>query len=322
VAGNGLLERGEEMGRIADSLGRVAAGTGQLVVVDGDAGVGKTELVQTALRQARGRGMSVLSGLGVELERDYAFGVARQMFAPLLRAGAGVEHGFDGPAALVRPLLTGTPIASGDDGEFPYLHGFFWLVANLSESAPVVLALDDAHWSDVPSLRAMLYLLQRLEELHVCLLVAIREGEPASPVRLLSELKAHPKACVLRPAPLSRGAVEAIVEAQVGAADQAFVDACDEVTGGNPFLLGELMAAVKAEGVAVTGGGAQHVRELLPRRVLHATMLRLTRLGPDARALAQAVAVLGGRGELRIAAALADLDAEAAAMSADAFLRP
>jgi DNA-binding CsgD family transcriptional regulator len=76
---------------------------------------------------------------------------------------------------------------------------------------------------------------------------------------------------------------------------------------------------VKAEGVATTGLGAQRVRELLPRRVFDATAMRLTQLTPDARALARAVAVLGGRGELRIAAALANLDAEAGAAAADAL---
>ena len=308
------------MERIAESLHRAAAGTGGLVVIEGDAGVGKTELLRTALQHARAKDMCALSGHGVELEREYAFGVARQVFSPLLRLGDGVDDRFDGPAGLVLPLLAGTPIPSGADGEFPYLHGFFWLVANLSESAPIVVAIDDAQWSDMPSLRAMLYLLQRLEELHVCLVVAIRDGEPASPVRLLSELRAHPRACVLRPAPLSREGVEAIVRKQLGGADPMFVDTCAELTGGNPFLLGELLAAVQADGVPATDSGAQRMRELLPSRVLDATMLRLTRLRPEAGALARALAVLGGRGELRIAAALADLDADTAAAAADALI--
>ena len=313
-----LLERDEEMGLIVASLGGAATGTGQLLVVEGDAGVGKTELVRLALARARGRGMLVLSGHGVELEREYPFGVARQVFSPLLRQGG--DAGFEGPARLVRPLLAGSTTRSGADGEFPYLHGFFWLVANLSESSPLVLALDDAHWSDVPSLRALLYLLQRLEELHVCLLVAIRNGEPAAPVRLLSELRAHPRARVLRPAPLSRDAVDEILRVELGASTPGFVAACHEVTGGNPFLVGELIAAITSEGVPTTDRGVQRVRELLPRRVLDATLLRLTRLGPDATAFARAIAVLGGRGELRVAAAVAGLDPHAAAAAADALM--
>ena len=321
MPGAALLERSEEMNRIAESLRHAAEGAGRLVVIEGEAGVGKTELVRAALDYSRVQGMCALSAQGVELEREYPFGVARQLFSPLLRLGDCVDDRFYGPARLVRPLLTGTPIAaSGADGEFPYLHGFFWLVANVSESVPIALALDDAHWSDTPSLRTMLYLLQRLEELPVCLVVAIRNGEPASPVRLLSELRAHPRTCLLRPAALSREGVAAIVEARLGVADPALVDTCNELTRGNPFLLGELIAAVDTDDVPGTASGARRVRALLPRRVLDATMLRLARLGSEASAIARALAVLGGYGEPRIVAALAELDPDAAAVAADALI--
>jgi DNA-binding CsgD family transcriptional regulator len=313
-----LLERDAEVRQLVGALGGAAAGTGQLVVVHGPAGVGKTELVGAAMRQARTRGIRTLSGHGVELEREHPFGVARQIYAPLLRdAPTGVDDRFSGPARLVRPLLDGSPTGAGD-GEFPFLHGLFWLVGNITESAPVLVALDDAHWSDRPSLRALLYLIQRLDELAVCLVVAIRDGEPSTPIRLLTEIEAHPGAHVLRPAPLSASALARLVRARLGKADAEFIDACVEVTDGNPFLLSALLATVEAEGIAATAAGAERVRQLVPPAVLDATLVRLDAIGSDATAIARALAVLG-RGELRTVATLARVAPDAAAAAADAL---
>jgi DNA-binding CsgD family transcriptional regulator len=316
VTAGQLLERRFELERIADALARVAAGTGTLVVVEGAAGVGKTELLRNAVGQGRVRQMRTLCGHGVELEQEFPFGVARQMFGPLLREVGVMGDTFRGPAGLVRPLLEGSLPSSRADGEFPFLHGFFWLVGNLAESGPVVLAVDDAHWCDAPSLRALLYLIERLEDLPACLVVAIRTAEPGTPTRLVAELMAHSGSCTLRPAPLSRCAVAKIVRGRVGTADESFVEACAEVTGGNPFLLSELLAAVDAEAVTPTAHGAAGIRQLVPRQVLDATLVRLARFGPEATALSRALAVLGGGGELRVIARIAGIAPDTATTAA------
>ena len=108
AAGGSLLERSAELARIESALSGARDGTGRFVVVEGPAGIGKTELLAAARSAAADGGMRVLRSRGTELERDFAFGVARQLFEPplaeaselervdLLQAAAGVAAGFLG----------------------------------------------------------------------------------------------------------------------------------------------------------------------------------------------------------------------------------
>jgi DNA-binding CsgD family transcriptional regulator len=106
--------------------------------------------------------------------------------------------------------------------------------------------------------------------------------------------------------------VAALVEAEYGdvRVDGDFAVACHGATGGNPFLLRELLRQLSAEAVAPTAASVAVVRQLAPPTVARAVLLRLARLGDAASALARAVAVLGDGTALRRACALADLDEE------------
>jgi len=125
----------------------------------------------------------------VDLEADFAFGVVRQLFERRLASVGGDEREtlLVGPAAATRPLLLGRfTESSAYDTSFAVLHGLYWLAANLSAVRPLLLAVDDAHWADEPSLRWLAYLVPRLEGPRVALLVtsaiAARRGYPASVV--------------------------------------------------------------------------------------------------------------------------------------------
>ena len=87
------------------------------------------------------------------------------------------------------------------------LHGLFWLVSNLADLGPLVLAVDDAHWADGPSLWFLAYLARRLSGLALLLVVAVRPREPGGQGELVSALSEEPAVGVLRPAPLSEAAV-------------------------------------------------------------------------------------------------------------------
>src|SRR5262249_15014677 len=157
----------------------------------------KTSLLEEACRQAAGRGHEILRARGSELEAEFVFGVIRQLFERRLASAdlAEREGLLAGPAGAVRPLLLGEIAEpSASDTSFSVLHGLYWLAANLADRRPLLLAVDDAHWSDEASLRWLAYLAPRLEGLALALLVALRPMEPASAGASLAALCAQAQA--------------------------------------------------------------------------------------------------------------------------------
>jgi DNA-binding PadR family transcriptional regulator len=121
---------------------------------------------------------------------------------------------------------------------------------------------------------------------------------------------------VLRPAALTRpGSAELVAQQLRRPGPEGFADACHVATSGNPFLLRELLRALAPDGAADEQLTAVRVERIAPETISRATLARLRRIGPDAGALARAVAVLGKGAELRDAAALAGLDTIAAIAS-------
>src|SRR5215208_4649528 len=212
VAGH-LLERSRELARIQSALAAARSGRGTFVVVEGPAGIGKTALLAAARTVAASDGMHVLRSRGTELERDFAFGVVRQLFEPplaetseleradLLHDAAGVAAGLLG---LPGAPTTDGPAYSGVDPSFAILHGLYWLCANLTAIAPVCLVVDDVHWADAPSLHYLAFLLTRLEELDAALVLATHPREAGTDVELLATVTTDPSAEVIRLPPLTR----------------------------------------------------------------------------------------------------------------------
>src|SRR5215207_358183 len=326
AAAGRLLERSAELARIQSALAHARSGRGTFVVIEGPAGIGKTALLAAARTGAASDGMHVVRSRGTELERDFAFGVVRQLFEPpladaseaeradLLEAAAGVAAGLLGlPGA---PLADGPP-ASGVDSSFAVLHGLYWLCANLAAVAPLCVVVDDVHWADAASLRYLAFLLTRLEELDAALIVATRPREEGTDAELLETVTTDPSADVVRLPSLTSAAVAEIIESTLtGLPDPVFVDACVRATRGTPFLLRVLVEALSEGGIAPTAEGARHVERIGARTVGHSIRLRLRRLPEHAGRLARALAVLE-QGDLLQAAQLAELDDAAASDAAD-----
>jgi DNA-binding CsgD family transcriptional regulator len=321
-----LLEREGELRRIEQGLAAACAGRGCLILVEGPAGIGKTALVGSARSASEAAGMRVLRARGAELEHDFAFGIVRQLFEPALAETPELERSelLQGPAGLAGRLL-GLPgaVAEHDalpespDPSFAVLHGLYWLCANLAADRPLCLVVDDAHWADTPSLRYLAFLLPRLEELKVAVLLAARRGEPGAATALIDALAGDASTRLVDPSPLSPSAVTQLVEAGLGATpDPAFVAACHRATGGTPFLVHQLVAALHEDGVEPTAAAATGVELLGARGLGRWIVARLDRLAPTAARLARAVAMLEA-GELDHAAALAGLDRAEAAAAAD-----
>ncbi|HET7668589.1 MAG TPA: LuxR C-terminal-related transcriptional regulator, partial [Mycobacterium sp.] len=249
------------------------------------------------------------------LERGFGFGIVRQLLEGALIGADGAERDrlLAGAARLAQPVFTDVAAAEETgDVAFATLHGLYWLVVNLTERAPLLLAIDDAQWADEPSLRFLLHLAHRLAGLPVVVALTVRSDadrhrEDLRPLML----EARPP--VLRPRPLGEPSVARLVRNSLGDdASDELCRACAEATGGNPFLLSELLGEFRRDARPADAIDPGAVDRLAPERIAAAVLLRVSRLDPQAPALARAVAVLGEQARLTMCAELAGLDVRTA----------
>ncbi|MGE5286555.1 MAG: helix-turn-helix transcriptional regulator [Micromonosporaceae bacterium] len=317
-----MLERDGELAAVAAAAAAAEAGRGAFLLVEGPAGIGKTTLLRAACARFSVPGLQILTARGLALERGFPYGIVRQLIEPV-RAAAGPGEWdalLDGAAGLAARVFDWAEAGSVED-DIPYAttHGLYWLVANLAARRPLMIAVDDAHWADAPSLRWLAHLAARIDGLPVALLLAVRGGpdEPA----MLGDLRASPACTLLRLGPLGSDATASLVRERLGEqADAKLCQACHVSTGGNPFLLESLTAALRTPGGDAPGGDAlSRVESLGPQPVAQAVLRRVSQLGEGAGRLTRALAVLGGPAPLRHAAALAGQDLPHAAQLADSL---
>jgi DNA-binding CsgD family transcriptional regulator/tetratricopeptide (TPR) repeat protein len=321
-----LLERERELERVRAALRAAGQRAGAALVIEGAAGMGKSRLLEEARVLASDLGLRILAARATELEQGFPFGVVRQLFErPLMEADSDErERWLAGAAALAADVLTGAATsaprapppgpAAGDPG-YAWQHGLYWLASNLAADLPLVLVVDDLQWCDAPSARVLAFIARRLEGQPLALILTTRPLDPAlTPER--ATLVGDPGVELLRPSPLTEAAVGALVAARLSdEPDDRFVRACLEVTGGNPFLVGELLEELAARGIDPRAAAADDVGTIVPTGVANAVLLRLARLAPEAAVLARALSALGDGAQMGDAARLAGLtgaDPEAA----------
>jgi DNA-binding SARP family transcriptional activator len=317
AAPDDLVERDDELRRIAAAAARLADGRGGVLLLEGPAGIGKTRLLSELRDRAVAAGADVREARATTLEREYGFGVARQLFD-----GIGPDHPAVAAAPGARAVLGHGDSSAAGEGLFAAFHGLHHVVAELADERPLLLAIDDLQWSDTESLRFVAYLARRLARVPVLLAATIRTGEPGVEEELLAELAVDPEVDVVEPQPLTGAAAAQLVRLRLGAqADEAFAAACHTVTAGNPLLLRQLLTALEAEGVVPDAAHAADVRAIGPRAVARTVLLRLARLPGGTVAVARAVAVLGENPGLPAIAALADIPEAEAADAIDVLYR-
>jgi len=306
-----LLERAGETGDLQRALAEANRGRGAALLIEGEAGIGKTALLDEARRAARALGGTVLTGVGSPLEGAVPFGLARQLLLPF--AEAAQLHPQRGAAALAAPALgldAGTS-PPGPDAAFAAVHGLVWLVADLADArGPLLLCLDDLHWADPASLRSALALAARMSDLPALLLGA---GRPAE---RLAELRAVARP--VRPRRLTPDAVGTLLAAELGAEPAAaFAGAAHDETGGLPLQALALASALRREGIRPDEDQIARLRALGSSELAASVAARLGAASPSASALACAAAVGGHGRPLAEIALLAQVPGRAAAEAAD-----
>jgi DNA-binding CsgD family transcriptional regulator len=310
-ATTGLLERENELATIEATLEGARSGDGRLLLIEGEAGAGKTSLLSAVAESAAQSEFLLLRASGSEYERDFPYGVVRQLLEPILAEETRRAELLSGSAALAAPVFE--PETAPADGRDPFSiqHGLYWLVADLAESAPLALLVDDAQWTDVVSLRALAYLARRLGDLPLVLALTVRSGERGEHTELLGALRREPQCELIVPPPLSEEASATLAAEELGRQpSERFNQACHDATMGNPFLMVELLRSLGAEGTEPSDASAGRLAQIAASGVSRAILTRLGQLGSSAIEVAQAVAVLEPNAEVRMIAALAGLTGE------------
>ncbi|GAA4978806.1 LuxR family transcriptional regulator [Yinghuangia aomiensis] len=302
-----LLEREGELRALLNAVELVSDGGSSCILVEGEPGLGKTCLLDELREAASSAGLRVATARGSVLEREFAFGVARQLFEPILNTltpeeKASLLTGAASASAVLEPPRSDQPPA----GDFASLHGLYWFTANLGSERPLVLVVDDLQWADEASLRFIAYLLPRLSGLRVLLAVGMR---PEDPGPLTAQIATDPSCERVRLAPLSPdGAARLLSQILPTAPETDFAVAAHAATGGNPLLLRELARVVRDRSLAPTAANAGRLSELGADAIGLRVGVLLGQLSFREGVLARAVAILGGDADLTLAADIAGLD--------------
>lgn len=248
-----LLEREQELAKLNEHLEHAAMGQGRLVLIGGEAGVGKTALVDEFCQQIAGTA-SVLRTTCDALSTPGPLGPVRDL-APALGLRIDLSSG------------------EGDTRE-ELLRGV--LAAFAARSEPTVVIGEDAHWTDGATLELLRFLGRRIGGLRTLFVVTYRDDEIGvdHPFRLvLGDLATAPTVHRMSVLPLSENAVS-----QLAAGSGRDVPALHRLTGGNPFFLTEVLGAEGGE---------------VPASVGDAVLARAARLSREARAVVDVAAVIG-----------------------------
>ncbi|MET9152136.1 ATP-binding protein [Streptomyces griseoflavus] len=320
-----LWERDEEVAALTEAVDILCAdrsSPGGLLVLRGEAGLGKTALLAETRRIAESRGCTVWSARGGETLRSVPFNVLRQLLQPALvsmlpeeaREYLGDWYDIAGPALGIAD--------PGDRHADPQgvCDGLVAAVRRLARRDwPLVLLIDDAHWADQETLYWLAAFAERLADLSVLVVVARRPGEiSGTGARHLDTVAAAAARPVTTLSALTPDAAAGLTRATLGEnADAAFCREVWAVTAGNPYETVELLAKVQDSELQPVEAHAGALRDLNRSARGGGLVARLEELGIDATRFAWAAAILGTGITVDLVAQLATLGADDAARCAE-----
>ena len=270
-----LIGRNQELNTLEKVLGVVSRGSGCCILLTGEAGIGKSRLIEELKHQAASEKFTILQGNCFEQSLSFPYApwidALRAYFAPLDATQIKKLLGPLAPEfmkllpelALLIPQIQPLPSLEPVAEKYRLFESFTRLGSSLSASNPVLLILEDLHWGDVLSLELVQYFVGRLQHQPIMLIGTYRsEGSSPHLVRLLSELNRERLAQEIGLKSLSRDEVEQMARALLKTGyriSPSFADALKAITDGNPYFVEEILKDLPEEG---------HIDELLRQKTL------------------------------------------------------
>ncbi|MCQ0014190.1 ATP-binding protein [Actinomadura madurae] len=307
-----LIGRTAELAELSAALDRAAAGSAGVVLVSGDAGVGKTHLVTTLTEDARGKGFAVLVGQCAELGESMPYLPLTD--ALWTAAQAGTAEAGDVKAALAaRPVLgrllpdgDGGPGAASELAQQQLFGAVLGLLGELGNDRPVLLVLEDLHWADRSTRHLLTFLSRVLQRERVCLVGTYRSDDlhrrhPLRPV--VAELLRLPNVTGVEVRPFGAGeTAEYLAELSRGSAPVTpdVVERVHRRSEGNPFYAAELYSS----GLDDRDDGTAE----LPSGLADLLLSRMERLSDGGQRVVRVAAVAGRRVDDELVRRVSGLD--------------
>jgi DNA-binding SARP family transcriptional activator len=260
-----LIGRDAEWSTLARAWKAARSGSGMVVVVEGEAGMGKSRLAEEFSRWVGAEGGMGLHGRGIDGRGGFPYASAVEILRHALNAPglAGAAPEWLGEVARLLPELRQRfpglpePTATSDSTEVSRLYeGVAQVLLSLAAESPLLAVLEDLQWFDPDSCNLLRYLIRRMEDAPVLWTVTVTRGElerDAPSARLLRVLRARASAQLVSLAPLTEAQVgQMIAEMSPVTAAHVMRQLADKVylaTSGNPFYVIELLKTMFSQGL-------------------------------------------------------------------------
>jgi DNA-binding SARP family transcriptional activator len=322
-----MIGRGPEFTRLVAALDEALKSRGQLIVVLGEAGIGKSRLVGQLGIEAAKRETLGLVGRAYPTEQALAYGP----WMEALRGGGILDRedilahlipAWRAELARLFPELAqpGDPRAPGSEDAMRLFEAVAHLLERSARVRPVLLVIEDAHWADEMSLRLASVLSRRITAWPILIVLTAREEDVAE-MPTLRDLVGMPTLQRLRLGPLSHDETAALVQS-LGPRDRAteldggWAERIWTASGGNPFVVVETLRAVEQGASSPSTDGLP-----LPVGVSELVQARIDRLSERGRALARLSATIGQQFEFDLLQRASGLREDEAAAGIEELVR-
>ncbi|HEX6554556.1 MAG TPA: AAA family ATPase [Ktedonobacteraceae bacterium] len=313
-----LVGRGADLAVLQTCTEAAASGRGSVVLLSGEAGIGKSRLVTELQRSAETLEFQLLSGQCFPADRSCPYAplldLLRAFLAPL--SPAQITSALGSSARALFPLLPEPVQHLPEVASLPPLPALdpeqekrrlFTQLSDVFQRAmtfrPLLLVVEDIHWSDESTLEFLSFFARKIASSRLLVVLTYRSEEVGQQLRsFLAQLDRERQRQEVVLEPLSRANTETFLQTILQGTDRlpaGMLDALYDLTEGNPFFLEEVLKALIVAGELVEGKNGWHWKRAdtwhIPLSLHNAVELRLTRLSANARRVLQLAAVAGRR---------------------------
>ena len=307
-----VVGRDAELAALSRAIQQVSTGLGQSLLIAGEAGIGKSRLLAEAKAIARQHGWCVVEGHCFEPDHVLPYApllkLLRDLLAPkqpdeirqLLEDRASDLAKILPELRRWLPELTPSPSLDPAQERRLIIQSWSTVITRLAQRQPVLVVIEDLHWSDDASLETLLHLARRIREVPVLLLMTYRNDEVGTDLsHVLATIDRERLASEFTLARLNRDQVGAMIGAIFDSSpplSSGLRDVLSALTDGNPFFIEEVLKGLVSSDDTISDQSWDHLSldELpIPRSVQDAVQRRADRLSPDGRHLLQLASVAG-----------------------------